>query len=113
MVAHYLKPEMLNDVLISYLHILSKPRYESHTLVPDGSDLLDCLAFGFSKLVEEIEAGDDIVVADEVLYLLRELDARLRQVAYSSKHWRSVQEWESVYAFTWEVIEALRLTDDA
>src|SRR5262245_33916137 len=53
---------MLYNILISYLRIFSKPRYESHQLAPDGSDLLDCLAYGFSKLIEEIEARDDIVV---------------------------------------------------
>lgn len=40
-----------------------------------------------------------------------ELDARLCQVAYSSKHWSSRDEWESVHVFTWKVIEALKLTD--
>jgi hypothetical protein len=59
---------MLYDVLISYLSILSKPRYGSYKIVPDGSPLLDCFAFGFSALVEKIEAGDDIVVTDEVLH---------------------------------------------
>lgn len=102
---------MLYNVLISYLRILAKPRYESNKLVPDGSDLLDCLAYGFSKLVQEIEAGDDIAVSDEALQFLRELDARLCQVAFSSKHWYSRDEWESVHVFTWKVIEALKLTD--
>ena len=100
---------MLYNILIAYLHIFSKPRYENHLVVPDGSDLLDCLAYGFSKLVEEINIGEDIQVSDETLKLLHDFDSRLTQVAHSSKHWHSSQEWESVHTFSWRVIEALKL----
>ena len=100
---------MLYRILIAYLRILSRPRYQSHDLVPDGSDVLDCLAYGFSKLVEEIKEGDDILPKADTLKLLDDLDARLSQVASSSKHWRSEQEWESVYMFAWRVIEAMGL----
>jgi hypothetical protein len=103
---------MLYNVLISYLNILSKPRYESCKIVPDGSDILDCITFGFSKLVEKLEVGDDLVANNEVMHLLHELNARLGQVAYSSKHWNSEDEWALVYLFTWKVIEALRLDDN-
>ena len=70
---------------------------------------MDCLAYGFSKLVEEIEVGDDILLDENSLKLLDDLDARISQVAYSSKHWISTQEWDSVNAFAWKIIEALEL----
>lgn len=97
------------NVLIAYLRIFSQPRYENYVLVPDGSPVLDCLAYGFSKLVEEIKEGDDILLNENSLELLGELDARISQVAYSSKHWISIQEWDSVHAFAWKIIEALQL----
>jgi len=103
---------MLYDILIAYLRIFSLPRYQSHTSVPDGSDVLDCLAYGFSKLVEEIKDGDDILLNDDTLKLLDDLDARLSQVAYSSKRWRSSQEWESVQMFAWKVIESMGLNTE-
>jgi hypothetical protein len=101
---------MLYHILIAYLRILSQPRYKSLGLVPDGSDVLDCLAYGFSKLVEEIKEGNEILPNDDTLKLLDELDARLLQVASSTKHWRSSQEWESVHMFAWKVIESMGLT---
>lgn len=97
------------NVLIAYLRIFSRPRYENDALVPDGSEVLDCLAYGFSKLVEEIKVGDDIPFDENSLKLLDNLDARISQVAYSSKHWISIQEWDSVIIFAWKVIEALEL----
>ena len=97
------------NVLIAYLRIFSRSRYENHALVPDGSAVLDCLAYGFSKLVEEIKVGDDILLDENSLTLLDDLDARISQVAYSSKHWISIQEWDSVNAFAWKIIEALEL----
>lgn len=78
-------------------------------MVPDGSNVLDCLAYGLSKLIEEIKVGDDILLNDITLSLLDDLDARLSQVASSSKRWRSEQEWESVYFFAWRVIESMGL----
>jgi hypothetical protein len=78
-------------------------------MVPDGSDVLDCLAYGFSKLIEEIKEGEDIQLNDEALKLLDDLDARLSQVASSSKHWVSSQEWESVHMYAWKVIESMEL----
>lgn len=103
---------MLYHILTSYLRILSQPRYQSQSLVPDGSDVLDCLAYGFSKLVEEIKDGDDILPSDDTLKLLDDLDARLSQVSSSSKHWVSSQEWESVHLFAWKVIESMGLDTD-
>jgi len=100
---------MLYNILISYLRILSQPRHENYELVPDGSYILDCLAYGFSKLIEDIKQGDDIHLSNDVIELLEELDARIDQVANSSKHWNSTQEWELVHLFTWKVIEALGL----
>ena len=97
------------NVLIAYLRIFSRPRYENDTLVPDGSEVLDCLAYGFSKLVEEIKVGNDISFDENSLKLLDDLDARISQVAYSSKDWISIQEWDSVNIFAWKVIEALEL----
>jgi hypothetical protein len=97
------------NVLIAYLRIFSQARYENDELVPDGSAVLDCLAYGFSKLVEEIEVTDDILLDENLLKLLGDLDARISQVAYSSKHWTSIQEWDSVNAFAWKIIEALEL----
>lgn len=55
------------NVLIAYLRIFSQPRYENDALVPDGSAVLDCLAYGFSKLVEEIKVGDDILLDENSL----------------------------------------------
>ena len=52
--------------------------------------------------------GEDVQMASETLELLRDLDARLTQVAHSSKHWYSSAEWESVHAYTWRV-EAMKL----
>jgi len=100
---------MLYHILIAYLRILSQPRYQSQSLVPDGSDVLDCLAYGFSKLAEEIKEGDDIRLNDDTLKLLDDLDARLSQAASSSKHWVSNQEWESVHMFAWKIVESMRL----
>ena len=97
------------NVLVAYRRIFSQPRYENDALVPDGSAVLDCLAYGFSKLVEEIKVGDDIRLNENSLTLLGDLDARISQVAYSSKHWISIQEWDSVNAFAWKIIEALEL----
>ena len=104
---------MLYHILIAYLRILSQPRYQSQSLVHDGSDVLDCLAYGFSKLVEEIKDRDDIHLNDDTLKLLDDLDARLSQVASSSKHWVSSQEWESVNMFAWKVIESMGLDAEA
>lgn len=101
------------NVLIAYLRIFSQPRYENEALVPDGSAVLDCLAYGFSKLVEEIKVGDDILLDENSLKLLDDLDARISQVADSSKHWISIQEWDSVNAFAWKIIEALELVRPA
>lgn len=100
---------MLHNILIAYLHIFSQQRYQNHNLVSDGSNVLDCLAYGFSKLVEEIKDGNDIILSDDILELLDNLDARLSQVAYSSKHWVSNEEWSSVRMFTWKIIEAMKL----
>lgn len=100
---------MLYSTLTAYLRILSQPRYQNHSLLPDGSDVLDCLAYGFSKLIEEIEEGEDILLNDDTLKLLDDLDARLSQVASSSKQWRSDQEWDSVHIFAWKVIESMGL----
>ena len=97
------------NVLIAYLRIFSRPRYKNDALLPDGSEVLDCLAYGFSKLVEEIKVGDDIRFDENSLKLLDDLDARISQVAYSSKHWISIQEWDSVILFAWKLIEALEL----
>jgi hypothetical protein len=38
---------------------------------------------------------------------LHDLDARVTQAAFSSKHWSSAQEWEGVQYSAWELIEAL------
>ena len=106
-------PMMLYNILTAYLRILSQPRYQSQALVPDGSDVLDCLAYGFAKLVEEIKEGDDLHLDNDALKLLDDLDARLSQVASSSKHWVSSQEWESVHIFAWKVVESMGLdTED-
>ena len=53
--------------------------------------------------------GDDILLDENSLTLLDDLDARISQVAYSSKHWISIQEWDSVNAFAWKIIEVLEL----
>src|SRR5688572_75305 len=98
---------LLNDVLRQYLLLFSEPRYRSHDVIPDGSPLLDCLAYGLSKLVEEIKRGGDILLSDELLRVLDHLDARVTQVAFSSKHWASVDEWEGVYQTAWRLIEGL------
>ena len=97
------------DILLAYLQIFSRPRYENDQLLPDGSEVLDCLAFGFSKLIEEIRFTSDLSVEDESLKLLDDLEARVCQVAYNSKHWITIQEWESVNLFAWKVIESLGL----
>jgi hypothetical protein len=102
-------PPMLDRILIAYLRILSQPRYRSQSSVPDGSDVLDCLAYGFSKLLIEIKRGKDILLNEETLSLLDHLDARLSQVASSSKRWGSDQEWASVHGFAWKVIESMGL----
>ena len=63
------------------------PKHSELDLVPDGSAVLDCLAYGISKLVEENKVGDVILLDEHSPKLLDELDARIFQVAYSSKHW--------------------------
>lgn len=56
-----------------------------------------------------IKGRDDILLDENSLKLLGDLDARISQVAYSSKHWTSIHEWDSVNAFAWKIIEALEL----
>jgi hypothetical protein len=72
---------------------------------------LDCLVYGFSKLVEEFEEQEDIQLSESTINLLQDLDARLTQVASSSKHWISCEEWESVYILTCQIIEMLKLNN--
>lgn len=104
--------KMLYHVLIAYLRICSRRRYSIKVGYSDESDVLDCLAFGFSKLVAEIEQGQELELSGDTIKLLHHLDARLSQVAYSSKHWYSSDEWASVEYYTWQIIDSLGLGDE-
>jgi hypothetical protein len=102
---------MLLAILRQYLAVFSKPRYLTQPTIPDGSAILDCLAFGFTKLIEEFERGDDALLTEPQLQKVRALEARISQVANSSKLWSSEQEWELTHSYAWEVIDAMGWRD--
>lgn len=103
---------LLRDVVRNFLLLFSAPRYRSHAVIPDGSPLLDCLAYGLSKLVEELARSEDIQLDERQMSKLHDLDARVTQVAFSSKHWSSAEEWEGVRYSAWELIKALGWDED-
>jgi hypothetical protein len=98
---------MLIDILRQYLAIFSQPRYKTQATIPNGSDVLDCLAFGFAKLTEELQRGDDVLLKESVLQKIHALDGRISQVAVSSKSCSSSTEWELTHICAWELIEEL------
>jgi len=99
---------VLLDILRQYLLLFSKPRYLSRQTIPDNSAILDCLAFGFSKLTEAFQRGDDALLPEHQLHKISALDARIAQVARTSKYcqWTD-QEWELTHNLAWEVIEGM------
>lgn len=103
---------LLSEVLRQYLLLFSEPRYRSRDVIPDGSPLLDCLSYGLRKLVEEIQRGEDVLLDEAQLRKLNDLEARVSNVAFSSKHWSSEQEWTIVHDTAWELIEALGWDQD-
>jgi hypothetical protein len=57
--------------------------------------------------VEELARGEDFRLDEHQMRKLNDLDARVTQVAFSSKHWMSAEEWEGVHLSAWELIQAL------
>jgi hypothetical protein len=99
----------LRLALIAYMRVFSQKRWSSAKQIPDGSPLLDSLAYGFSALTEVLLQREDLMLSPKQQSVLENFDARLKQVAYTSKHWTSDQEWESVEIFAWKMIETWEL----
>lgn len=96
-----------SHILRQYLTLLAEPRYRSRDTIPDGSPLLDCLAYGLRKLVDDFKRGEDTRLSDAQSHALVHLEARLTQVAGNSKHLSSRVEWEAINEWTWRLIEEL------
>jgi hypothetical protein len=96
-------------MLQQFLNVLALPRHEAVRLLPDGSSLLDCVSYGFERLVEALGASDDISISADLMTSLQNLDARLGQFARASKSWTAKEEWESVEDYA---RQALALIDE-
>ena len=97
-------------ILRQYLKIFCQPRYLTAATMPDDSPILDCLAYGFAKLTEELQRGDDVILTAEQLFRVHALDARISQAANTRRAWNDT-EWESTYLRAWELIEAMGWSD--
>ncbi len=89
-------------VLREFLRLLTLPRHEAKGILPDGSGLWLCLAYGLERAVDALTASDEVRPSTVLLESLRNLAARVGQFARASKHWTADAEWESVEHFARE-----------
>jgi hypothetical protein len=94
-------------ILREFLGLLAQPRHAAKQMVPDGSGIWFCIAYGLERLVENLAVSEEIRLSSELLASLKNLDARVGQFARASRSWTAEAEWDSVEDYARQALALL------